>query len=200
MVQKFDCNTFDYLGPEPECRENSDCSNDKTCNNQQCVSPCTLDTCGQNSQCHVQLHRAVCVCQEGYTGNAHLACIAVGCRSNDECSLSQSCVNSECVDACLITQCGANAVCKVDGYHKARCYCRDGFNGNPYERCERPECTTDSECPNNLACKNERCVSPCECSPGAQCNVINHRAVCRCPPGYKGDGYTQCVKGSFICL
>ena len=60
--------------PQPECTDNSDCPNDKSCFNQQCVNPCTLDSCGQNSQCHVQLHRAVCVCGEGYTGNPHQYC------------------------------------------------------------------------------------------------------------------------------
>lgn len=63
-----------FSEPIPECIQNSECSNDKTCYNQRCVDPCTLDSCGFNSRCHVQMHRAVCVCNEGFTGNPQQYC------------------------------------------------------------------------------------------------------------------------------
>lgn len=119
----------------------------------------------------------------------------VGCRSDSECSLIQSCINNECIDTCLVTQCGINAMCTADGYHKTRCYCPDGYTGNPYEICERPECTSDNDCAPSLACRNLRCVNPCNCPPPALCNVVNHRPVCKCPPGYVGNPYTSCLMG-----
>jgi hypothetical protein len=59
----------------------------------------------------------------------------------------------------------------------------------------KPECTTDPECPLNLACIQERCQDPCfttVCGTNAECRVNNHRAVCICRTGYIGDPYTIC--------
>lgn len=60
--------------PQPECMDNLGCPNDKTCHNQKCVNPCTLDSCGVNSRCHVQFHRAICICDENHTGNPQQYC------------------------------------------------------------------------------------------------------------------------------
>ena len=179
--------------PRPECTSDSDCSNDKACVNQQCKNPCELgNICGQNARCHVQLHRPLCVCNEGFTGNALNNCYLIGCRSDDECPATEACINKQCTDPCLYTQCGAQAICRSDYNHKARCHCPDGYRGNPLVRCERPECTRDDECAFNLACRNERCEDPCNCGVGAQCRVNNHRAQCRCPPGYVGNPDVRC--------
>lgn len=58
--------------------------------------------------------------------------------------------------------------------------------------CERPECTTNQDCPFHLACISERCQDPCDCAPGAQCRVDNHIATCKCLPGHFGDPYSGC--------
>lgn len=107
--------------------------------------------------------------------------------------MNQACVNRECIDTCLQTHCGTNAVCRSDYNHRARCYCLDGYRGNPVVACERPECTSNDECPYNLACVNERCQDPCQCGDGAQCRVDNHIATCKCLPGYVGDAYKKCT-------
>lgn len=202
----------------PECIADNDCTNDKACINQRCENPCTAspNICGQNAECHPQLHRALCICRNGYTGNAQTACFesmyrqnhqhnsflnplffAVGCRADSDCPSTQACINRECTDPCSFTQCGLNALCRADTNHKARCYCPDSFRGNPLVRCERPECTTDAECPLHLACQNERCESPCKCGPSAICDVRNHVAICSCPPGFVGNPLALCNRG--IC-
>lgn len=59
----------------------------------------------------------------------------------------------------------------------------------------KPECTTDPECPDHLACVNEKCTNPCftsTCGVNAQCQPKNHRAVCVCNPGFVGDPYRIC--------
>ena len=59
----------------------------------------------------------------------------------------------------------------------------------------RPECTTDPECPDHLACIREKCQNPCftsTCGVNAECQVTRHRAVCICRPGYEGDPYRIC--------
>ncbi|KAF7389943.1 hypothetical protein HZH68_011800 [Vespula germanica] len=179
--------------PNVECTQNSDCTNDKTCSNNKCIDPCTVQSCGFNSRCYVQMHRAICVCNEDFTGNPQQYCQKIGCRGDNECPLTQSCINDECIDTCQVMQCGINALCTADSYHKARCYCPDKFLGNPYELCKQPECISDNDCAPSLACKNSQCTDPCSCPSSAQCFVINHRPSCQCPPGYTGDPYTSCT-------
>ncbi|CAH1100710.1 unnamed protein product [Psylliodes chrysocephalus] len=186
------CLIPDEPKPKVECTQDSECTNDKACINSRCLNPCTPGLCGQNADCRPQLHRAVCTCRDGYTGNAQQTCFEIGCRSDSECAPTHSCVNKECVDPCLFTSCGLNAQCRADYNHKARCYCPNNFRGDPFVRCERPECTRDEECPYNLGCRNERCYDPCNCGLGAICSVTNHRPQCSCPPGYTGNPLSSC--------
>lgn len=179
--------------PKPECISDGDCTNDKACINQVCRNPCEQSNiCAPQARCHVQLHRPLCVCNEGYTGNALQNCYLLGCRSDGECAANEACVNQQCVDPCGFTQCGTGAICRADFNHRARCHCLDGYRGNPLVRCERPECRSDDECAFHLACRNERCEDPCNCGIGAQCRVENHRAQCRCPAGFSGNPAVRC--------
>ena len=60
---------------------------------------------------------------------------------------------------------------------------------------KRPECTTDPECPDPLACIREKCQNPCfttTCGVNAECRVTRHRAICYCKQGYEGDPYRIC--------
>lgn len=181
--------------PHFECIRDDDCTNNKACINQQCRSPCAeANVCASNADCYVQLHRAICVCHDGYAGNGQFGCHKIGCRSDSECATTQACVNEKCIDACQRVQCGQNAMCRPTSNHKAECYCLDGYRGNPFIRCDRPECISDSDCSYDLACKNEKCQDPCNCGVGADCRVYNHRGVCQCPPGYTGDAYQLCTR------
>lgn len=120
----------------------------------------------------------------------------VGCRADSECPPTQACVNRECISPCSYTQCGINALCRVDeSSHRARCYCPDQYFGDPQVKCERPQCTSDSECPSQLACHNQRCQDPCDCAPSALCSVAQHVPTCRCPPGYIGNPRQSCNIG-----
>ncbi|CAH2073951.1 unnamed protein product, partial [Iphiclides podalirius] len=59
-------------------------------------------------------------------------------------------------------------------------------------------CSSDNECPNNLACVNRTCISPCTsvtCGPNAFCEVENHAAWCRCNPGYTKPEEGKCISG-----
>jgi hypothetical protein len=120
--------------------------------------------------------------------------IQVGCRADGDCPPTEACINRECIDSCKYTQCGRNAMCRSDYNHHARCYCLDGFRGNPLIGCDRPECTLNSDCPNHLACVSEKCTDPCNCGTGAICRVENHIASCQCQPGFNGDAYKGCTR------
>ena len=59
----------------------------------------------------------------------------------------------------------------------------------------KPECTSDPECPDHLACIREKCQNPCfttTCGVNAECRVTRHRAICYCKQGYEGDPYRIC--------
>ena len=58
-----------------------------------------------------------------------------------------------------------------------------------------PECTTDPECPDHLACVREKCQDPCQshsCGINAECESSGGRAICKCPRGFTGDPFTRC--------
>lgn len=186
------CRLQEEERPKVECIQDSDCVNDRACINSQCINPCIRNVCGQNAECRAQLHRAICTCNNGYTGNAQSACFEIGCRSDSECSPTLACVNKECIDPCSFTSCGINALCKVDRAHKARCYCPDNFRGDPFVRCNKPECSTNEDCPYNLICRQEKCEDPCNCGLGALCLVTNHIPQCSCPPGSTGNPLLSC--------
>lgn len=59
----------------------------------------------------------------------------VGCTSNTECSLKESCINRLCISPC---NCGPNAECRVTN-HYAICFCRPGYSGNPQIGCVKRE-------------------------------------------------------------
>lgn len=58
-----------------ECVVSSDCSQDKACINQKCVSPCTPGTCADSAICKVVNHNPICSCLPGFTGDPFIRCI-----------------------------------------------------------------------------------------------------------------------------
>ena len=64
------------VGCRPECLLNSDCPADKACVGSKCRDPCP-GTCGINAACRVANHNAVCVCNEGYTGDPFSQCALI---------------------------------------------------------------------------------------------------------------------------
>lgn len=97
------------------------------------------------------------------------------------------------IDPCVPSPCGPNSECRVSAANEqAVCSCLQHYVGRA-PNC-RPECTSDSECPGNLACINLRCRDPCVGTCGIQttCLVNNHRPICRCIDGYAGDPFSEC--------
>ena len=114
--------------------------------------------------------------------------LTAGCRSDDECPLTEACFDRECQDPCLYEQCGQNAVCSVK-VHRSICTCKPNHIGNPYDRCRPYECLIDPDCPTTQKCENEKCVDPCQCARFADCSPRDHRGYCTCFPDYTGDPY-----------
>ena len=121
-----------------ECVIDDDCPVDRTCVNQNCVNPCSYrgPVCGTNAECRAILHRAQCYCPPGMQGNPALACITVGCTSNDDCADDKACdyQNRVCISVCDATTCAPLAECRA-GNHAAMCVCPPLLKGNPYFQC-----------------------------------------------------------------
>jgi hypothetical protein len=153
---------------------------------------------------------AKCECTTNTFGNPTVACLpstpaiepslAAGCSNNDDCPEYTACENLQCVNPCAQNDpCAAQATCRVIT-HKVVCTCPNGYIGSPQTNCHppvKPECTKDSECPNNLACIQDRCQDPCPlfaCGVNAECRARDHRATCTCLAGFEGDPYTVCIE------
>lgn len=92
---------------------------------------------------------------------------------------------------CVPSPCGLFSQCSNQA-GIAVCKCLPNYSGYP-PNC-KPECTSNSDCPNNLACMNERCSDPCpgSCGISAVCNVVNHNPNCACKPGFQGNAFARC--------
>lgn len=163
------------------------------CINRKCRDPCP-GSCGVNAECRVVSHTPICMCKNGYTGDAFLYC-----------NIAIADVVQERPTPCLPSPCGSNAECREQN-GAGSCTCITGYFGNPYEGC-KPECVLSSDCPANLACTQNKCNDPClgSCGSNALCHVINHIPICSCPDQYYGDAYKICAfrppsKYKYICI
>ena len=100
----------------------------------------------------------------------------------------------EVIQPCNPSPCGQNAECIERGV-AASCKCILDYIGNPYIEC-KPECTVNSECPNDKACVNKKCKDPCPgiCGVHATCSVTKHIPQCACDPGYFGNAFIACTR------
>jgi hypothetical protein len=199
--------TCEIVNAKPQCESDYDCNFDQKCAQGTCVSACSLVSCGLNALCLPKNHRGICECIPGYFGNPSIACnkepvtlppIVSGCLSNNDCPDYTACQSRKCINPCAAPDvCAPNANCRVRR-HQAVCTCPDGYIGSPQISCSlpiKPECTTDAECPDHLACIREKCQNPCfttTCGVNAECRVTRHRAICYCKQGYEGDPYRIC--------
>lgn len=69
-----------YVGSPPACRPectiNTECPASLACVRQKCEDPCP-GSCGVDASCHVLNHVAVCVCNEGFTGDPFARCLRI---------------------------------------------------------------------------------------------------------------------------
>lgn len=164
-----------------ECLVDDDCNNHQACIGYRCRDPCP-GSCGINTNCRVEKHHPVCTCNHGLTGNPLTRCFAIVQPLPEH-------------DPCMPSPCGVNTICQVMK-GRAVCSCMPDFHGDPQSGC-RPECTLNSDCPNDKACLERKCVNPCSlgviCGLHAKCTVQDHIAGCTCAKDFMGDPFFQCV-------
>lgn len=184
----------------------SECSQNEACSNQKCVDPCP-GTCGIGAVCKVVNHNPICSCPTSYTGNPFTRCqiiqrkpflffLTCGNQSQqNHNALGQFLASVEAApprDPCRPSPCGPFAECRNINDNPS-CSCLPGYVGSP-PNC-KPECVSNSECSNHLACINQKCRDPCpgSCGSNAQCRVVSHTPNCFCLEGYVGDPFVQCT-------
>ncbi|KDR12809.1 Putative fat-like cadherin-related tumor suppressor-like protein, partial [Zootermopsis nevadensis] len=142
------------------------------------ISLCQPGPCGSNADCYITGNQESCYCKSGYKGDPYSGCI------------------SEPPSPCLANPCGPNAICTASPQGYPMCVCPDGISGDPTgpTGCGRPECRTDDNCTNKLACIAYSCRDPCpgSCGIGASCRVEKHHPVCTCNHGLTGNPLIRC--------
>lgn len=126
-----------------ECETDSDCSNEKFCENYMCKIGCLINNpCGHNALCSAEQHTTVCYCQPGFTGDAYTGCTVI--------------------DFCADLPCGPGANCNnARGSYK--CQCPVGTVGDPYnDGCVAPvECEQNTDCPTAAECVQDNGIPKC---------------------------------------
>lgn len=144
--RSIDFNLFEFSSTEPlkdaGCVSNSDCSPLESCQNRNCVNPCTNgNPCSRTAECRADNHRAVCTCPVGYIGDPFVNCYVEPivqkpeCQSDNQCPTSKACINQLCRDPCADRNpCIQNAECRTIQHHPT-CVCPVGWAGDPQIQC-----------------------------------------------------------------
>lgn len=77
-------------------------------------------------------------CTHIYICKSHL--YPAGCTRNEDCQLTEACINNACQHPCAIhNPCAQNAVC-INTKHGSDCSCAEGYQGNGYVGCVPGKC------------------------------------------------------------
>lgn len=92
--------------------------------------------------------------------------------------------------------CGLNAECRV-AIHRAVCTCLNGYQGDPFRRCQPIPPPTEP-----VIEDKDNCI-PSPCGPYSTCRNLGPRPVCECQRGYFGkppNCQPECLKNSDCAL
>ncbi|CAG7827402.1 unnamed protein product [Allacma fusca] len=101
---------------------------------------CNPNPCGPNEDCNITDSGSVCRCKSGMIGyppNCQKdTSPKLKCELSSQCNELLACINGVCDDPCE-NSCGYLARCRVYK-HQAKCFCPQGFYGNPRVSCSAP--------------------------------------------------------------
>merc|ERR1712110_12672 len=118
-----------------------------------CQNPCRLSNpCRGAQQCVVAdtlpTRSVACICPDGTVAGSNGECKEVQvrpeCFEHADCPLYDVCDQGNCIDACRVTSCGANARCE-NKIHSASCICLPNYIGNPRVACNPPSLPTSPQ-------------------------------------------------------
>lgn len=171
------------------CRNNLDCTSDRSCINGQCLDPCLQENaCGTNALCKVSEHRILCLCPDGYRGEPSQGCTKAECSVDTDCDTDKRCESGSCRNPCLQSgACGINAQCRVSN-RQPQCTCPPKHFGNPTTECilETQGTCSRHPCGANTRCRDFIGGHECTCLPG--CVGDDPRRGCVC----SGDRVNIC--------
>ena len=167
----------DEKGEKVKKNDDDSNRNDRSCNGR---------SCGQFAKCVQRYRHKSCQCLEGYSGTPPLC--TPQCRQDYDCNKDQACISGKCQDSCT-SACGLNAKCTVTN-HLPRCYCKQGYEGDPYEQCFKsiPKLPEEPQ-----IYQNDSITCP-KCGFNAECQIRDEgsNVSCKCMSGYLGDPKTGC--------
>ena len=161
-------------GSKSECRSDSECPGQLSCQNGQCNNPCAALPCGEHATCIPENHAAWCRCNSGYKENSE----------------------GKCTSQCLGVRCGQNAQCIVSNQGPV-CVCLEGMMGNPFPGgvCSPVVCSLRNPCAQRgQICDSGRCLDACQgktCGLNARCD--SETGQCICGQGFIGDPNLFCM-------
>ncbi|CAI5529059.1 unnamed protein product [Closterium sp. Naga37s-1] len=184
-----------------------------------CVYTCVLQECGENGQC-VQDGDGVasCVCDPGFT----LRDDGKSCHDNSPngppsfvdlppAAINHPCPAGEerdadgnCVDSCVVRNCGPNANCLKSEAGWANCVCERGLRLMPNASCSH-SCSI-MDCGENAYCEKEQELAVCHCNwgyamtdtgcVGQCCAAMREESVCGFVPD---DTMLYKLRGCVLC-
>ncbi|XP_022668562.1 uncharacterized protein LOC111253451 isoform X4 [Varroa destructor] len=171
-----------------ECSTDHPCTAGFICRNHHCIP----DGCSHDSACNPGE-----ICERR-------KCIP-GCRRDSDCTFDKACINARCIDPCSVQNaCGINAHCRPV-VHRPVCSCVPAFEGNPYDRCSKPEirlpppeCTRDPDCTLGKICELQHCIEGCRSDDNCPFDRACYSRICQNPclqPHACGKG-AKCLPAS----
>ena len=188
------------LASQDRCESDNECDDHLACRSTakgytECTNVCESILCGRNAVCKVRDHSPVCECLENFIGNPldnRFGCVAIQCRTHENCSSDRVCDNYKCIDPCLYGNvCGHNAQCIVKD-HTAVCRCKEGFEGDSLIGCSPIDYCSRTVCHRSAICKNKIGGYECVCPEGRSIGSPYGEPGCRGP--------NECPNGNSDCL
>ncbi len=147
------------------------------------ADPCEGFTCSGHGTCDSSSDEAVCVCDEGYTGDACDIC-DTGYQDNDG--------DGECLPDCDTSglECGSHGTCD-DSSGAAVCVCDVGYTGAACDTCDTGFQDNDGD----GTCLPDCATSGLECGIHETCDDSSGSIECVCVEGYTGAACDTCDTG-----
>lgn len=136
----------------------------------------------------------------------HFTFYSVGCTRNEDCHLTEACINNACQHPCAIhNTCALNAVC-INTNHGSDCSCAEGYQGNGYVGCvpgnksfiihSPSKCSKwliiCYKCPVLVMDSHSVCQYNEDCPPELLCDRLNRVCINPCSADKCGDN-AECV-------
>ena len=181
------------------CMSNDDCDISSSCINLMCLSACSLQMCGSDSNCVSKNHRPICLCPPGTTGDPLDRCLSTEFAIPP--STKSPFIEEKEIFNGIIEPLRVPSVQHPDPIaHYPSPKPLDPIIADPILHIHdipiTVGCESNDECSFDNSCVNQICLNICNpgfCGENADCFTQTHRPQCICPPGTTGNPTIQCI-------